>query len=386
MENFVYDIPTKIYFGKREIENLGKLILQYGKKVLFLYGKSSIKKIGLYDEVINKLKQNNISYCELSGVDPNPRLSTVREGIEIVKKNGIDFILCVGGGSTIDCGKAIAAGAKYSGDVWDFYSRKAFVKEALPIGAVLTLAATGSEMNGNSVITNVETQEKLGTGSYELNPKFSILDPEYTYSVNEYQTAAGIADIMSHIFEQYFSPTKNTYVQDRMAESLLKTCIKYAPIAIKEPNNYEARSNIMWASTLALNGLIGMGKIGDWACHGIEHEVSAIYDVTHGIGLGVITPNWMKYVLDDSTVDKFHNYGKNVFGIEGSEKMEIAKQSIERTREFFSYIGVPINLRKLKVEENSLKIMAKKSVQFGELGNIKKLNMEDVFEILKMSY
>ncbi len=219
-----------------------------------------------------------------------------------------------------------------------------------------------------------------------LNPKFSILDPEYTYSVNEYQTAAGIADIMSHIFEQYFSPTKNTYVQDRMAESLLKTCIKYAPIAIKEPNNYEARSNIMWASTLALNGLIGMGKIGDWACHGIEHEVSAIYDVTHGIGLGVITPNWMKYVLDDSTVDKFHNYGKNVFGIEGSEKMEIAKQSIERTREFFSYIGVPINLRKLKVEENSLKIMAKKSVQFGELGNIKKLNMEDVFEILKMSY
>ncbi len=386
MDNFVYDLNTKLYFGKKQIINLGKEIRNHGKKVLFLYGKGSIKKIGLYDEVIDELKRNKIEYEELSGVDPNPRLETVRKGIDIVRSCQIDFILCVGGGSTIDCGKAIAAGAKYTGDVWDFYSRKAVVQDALPLGAVLTLAATGTEMNGNSVISNMKTKEKYATGSPLLKPKFSILDPEYTYTVSAYQTAAGVADIMSHIFEQYFSPTKDTFVQDRMAESLLQACIKYGPIAIQEPKNYAARSNIMWASTVALNSTIGVGKAGDWACHGIEHEVSAIYDVTHGIGLGVLTPNWMKYVLDESTVDKFYSLGVNVFGIDTENKMDTAKLAIEKTREFFSSIGIPINLRKLGVKEGSLELMAEKSVKFGSLGSIKKLNKDDVSQILKMSY
>lgn len=386
MRNFICSMPTKILFGKGQIDNIGEEIKKYGTKVLLVYGKESIKKIGLYDKIIEILNKNNIFYKELSGIDPNPRLTSVKEGIDIIRKEKIDFILAAGGGSVIDCAKAIACGVEYDKDVWDFFIDKAQSKKALPIGTVLTLAATGSEMNGNSVISNMDTMEKKAVGNEILKPKFSVLDPEYTCSVSQYHTAAGIADIMSHIFEQYFSPTIDTYVQDRMAESLLKTCIHYAPLAIKNPNDYMIRANIMWTGTLALNGMIGYGKIGDWACHAIEHEISAKYDVTHGMGLGVITTNWMQYILNENTLDKFYNYAVNVWGINETDKLKAAKEGIKKTREFYSSIGIPITLKKFNIKENSLYEMAEKTVINGNVGNIMKLDKNDVYEILKMSY
>lgn len=382
MLNFNYSIPTNVYFGKGKMDSLPKQIKQYGSKILLTYGGGSIKSNGIYDKVVNLLKENNIEYFELGGVDPNPRITTVREGIKICKENNVDFILALGGGSVIDCSKTIAAGCYYDGDPWDFFIGKARIKNALPLGTVVTLAATGSEMNGNAVISNVDTQEKLGTYGEALKPKFSILDPVNTFTVPKTQTAAGTADIMSHIFEQYFSSTEGTYIQDRMAEALLKTCIKYGPMAVEEPENYEARANLMWASTLALNGLLTYGKITDWATHGIEHELSAIYDITHGVGLAILTPNWMSYVLDDTTLEKFVEYGVNVWDIERTkEKLLIAKEAIERTKEFFISLGIPSTLTEVGIGEDKLSEMAVKATKRGPQGNFKKLFEEDVLKI-----
>ena len=301
MLDFNIHFPTRIRFGRGKIENLGQEILAWGDKVLLVYGGGSIKRSGLYDQVLQIFKDNSITHVELSGVQPNPRISSVRQGVELCKKHEVHLVLAVGGGSTIDCAKIIAAGAGYDGDAWDFFTRKAKINYALPIGTVLTLAATGSEMNANAVISNDDTKEKLGTGSPVLIPRFSILDPEYSFTVPPEQTASGTVDIMSHIFEQYFSLTPETFIQDRLAEAMLKTCIHYGPIAIAQPDNYEARANLMWTGSLALNGLLGAGKRTDWATHDIEHEISALYDVTHGLGLAVLTPYWMQYVLDEQT-------------------------------------------------------------------------------------
>lgn len=382
MLNFNYSIPTSIYFGKGKMDSLPKLIKQYGSKILLTYGGGSIKSNGIYDKVVNLLKENNIEYFELGGVDPNPRITTVREGIKICKENNVDFILALGGGSVIDCSKTIAAGCYYDGDPWDFFVGKARIKNALPLGTVVTLAATGSEMNGNAVISNTETEEKLLTYGEALKPKFSILDPVNTFTVPKAQTAAGTADIMSHIFEQYFSTTEGAYIQDRMAEALLKTCIKYGPIAIKEPENYEARANLMWASTLALNNLLTYGKVTDWATHGMEHELSAIYDITHGVGLAILTPNWMTYVLDDTTLEKFVEYGVNVWDIDrAKEKLLIAKEAIEKTKEFLISLGIPSTLTEVGIGEDKLKEMAVKATKRGPQGNFKKLYEEDVLKI-----
>ncbi|KOA21280.1 NADH-dependent butanol dehydrogenase A [Clostridium homopropionicum DSM 5847] len=382
MLNFNYSIPTNIYFGKGKMDNLPKLIKQYGSKILMTYGGGSIKSNGIYDKVVNLLKENNIEYFELGGVDPNPRVTTVREGIKICKENNVDFILALGGGSVIDCSKTIAAGCYYDGDPWDFFIGKARIKNALPLGTVVTLAATGSEMNGNAVISNVDTEEKLLTYGEALKPKFSILDPVNTFTVPKTQTAAGTADIMSHIFEQYFSTTEGAYIQDRMAEALLKTCIKYGPIAINDPENYEARANLMWVSTLALNNLLTYGKVTDWATHGMEHELSAIYDITHGVGLAILTPNWMTYVLDDSTLDKFVEYGVNVWDIDKTqEKITIARDAIKRTKEFFISLGIPSTLTEVGIGEDKLKEMAAKATKRGPQGNFKKLYEEDVLKI-----
>ncbi|MDD2373612.1 MAG: iron-containing alcohol dehydrogenase, partial [Syntrophomonadaceae bacterium] len=316
MLNFNIHFPTRISFGRGKIEDLSKEILCYGDKVLLVYGGGSIKRSGLYDRVLQVFQDNGITHVELSGVQPNPRISSVRQGIELCKKHEVHLVLAVGGGSTIDCAKIIAAGAGYDGDAWDFFTRKAKINYALPIGTVLTLAATGSEMNPNAVISNDDTKEKLGTGSPVLIPRFSIVDPEYTFTVPPEQTAAGTVDIMSHVFEQYFSPTLGTYIQDRLAEAMLKTCIHYGPIAIAQPDNYEARANLMWTGSLALNGLLGAGKRTDWATHDIEHEISALYDVTHGLGLAVLTPYWMQYVLDEQTAPRLAEYARNVWEIE----------------------------------------------------------------------
>ncbi|MBC2855501.1 iron-containing alcohol dehydrogenase [Cetobacterium sp. 2A] len=387
MENFTYYIPTKILFGKNQTEKLGKEISSYGKKVLFLYGKNSIKKNGVYDDVVNSLAAHNISFVELSGVDPNPRIETVKRGAELCREHNLDLVLAVGGGSTIDCAKAIAAQAKYDGDVWqDLYVDKKLNKltSALPVATVLTLAATGSEMNGNSVISNPETDKKLSISSNLLRPVVSVLDPTYTFSVNKYQTAAGAVDIISHLFEQYFSPDKNGYLQSRLIESLLKTVIHFAPKAYEFPEDYEARANIMWAGSLALNGLPSYGKVStDWATHGIEHELSAKYDITHGVGLGILTPYWMEYVLSPENVHRFVDYGKAVWKIPGTDAMDVARKSIEITREFFSSLGIPETLSEVGIDSSKLVEMAESATVYGPLGTMKKLQKEDVLEILR---
>jgi len=318
MTDFVFYTPVKIFFGKGQIKVLGEQIKNYSKRILLVYGKGSIKKSGIYDEILNQLKQNAIEHYELNGVDPNPRLSSVIKGAQICRENNIKFILAAGGGSVIDCVKAISFASCTDNDPWDFWKGKYDIKEALPIGVILTNAATGSEMNSSAVITNEHTVEKLGRSSPFLMPKFSILDPEYTYTVSKEQTSSGIADIMTHVYEFYFSKVEGAFLQNKFAEAVLKTCINYAPVVLKEPYNYEARSNLMWSSSMALNGVLSKGKIFDGTLHNIEHALSAVYDIPHGAGLAAITCHWMKYILDDENKLKFAEFARNIWGV--SEK------------------------------------------------------------------
>ncbi|WP_430934386.1 iron-containing alcohol dehydrogenase [Saccharicrinis sp. 156] len=386
MKNFNYQAGTKILFGKNKINELADEVLTYSDRVLITYGQGSVVKSGLLDAVKTKLRAKDIHIEELGGIQPNPRLTSVKEGINICREKNIGFILAVGGGSIIDGSKAIAAGVDYKGDVWDFYARKAIPESAVPIGTILTLAATGSEMNGGSVITNDDTKEKLPINSELLKPKFSILDPTLTFSVNKWQTASGVVDIMSHIFEQYFTPDSGTELQDSLAEGILKTCIKYGPIAINEPENYEARANLMWASSLALNGLTGTGKMmGDWGTHMIEHEVSAIYDLTHGVGLAILFPNWMKFVLNERNAFKFVRLGKNVFGIDEGEDMAAATKTIDAIRSFFNSLHMPSKLSDVDIPAEHFKTMGEKACQFGPIGYFRRLNDAAVTEILEMS-
>lgn len=387
MLDFNYGVSTKVFFGKNKIERLFDEVKQYGKKILFVYGEGSIKKTGLYDSVTGILEKNGVVYHELSGVQPNPRITSVRQGVKLCRNHDLEFILAVGGGSVIDCAKTIAAAFYYESDPWElFLLGDSKIKQALPLGTILTFAGTGSEMNGNAVISNEETEQKLAIHNDILRPRFSILDPTYTFTVPKDQTAAGTVDIMSHIFEQYFSPTRDAFVQDRLAESLLKTCIYYGPVALREPTNYEARAQLMWTSSLALNGLLGYGRISDWATHGIEHALSAAYDVTHGVGLAILTPYWMEYVLNDDTMYKFVEYAQNVWGVKGRGDLAIAKKGIEKTRTFFTSLGMPHTLREVGVQEQKLEDIAKKTVMFGGTGKFKKLEKDDVLAILTNAF
>lgn len=384
MLNFNYSIPTKIFFGKDKINVLGEQIKQYGSKVLLVYGGGSIKKNGLYDKVIDIFNKNNISFWELPGVEPNPRITSVRKGAEICKENNIDIIFAVGGGSSIDCSKVIGAAACYDGEPWDLVINPSKIKKVLPIASILTLSATGSEMDAGAVITNLETNQKLGTGHKDMAPKFSILDPTNTFTVPKSQTAAGTADIMSHIFEVYFNNTKGVYLQDRMAESLLKTCINYGAKAMEDPEDYEARSNLMWASSLAINGLLSYGKETNWSVHPMEHELSAFYDITHGVGLAILTPHWMEYVLNEDTLNKFVEYGVNVWNIDkGLDKYEISHKAIEETKKYFISLGIPSTLREVGIGEERLEEMAKQATVRGSLGNFLPLDSKDVLNIYK---
>lgn len=387
MENFDYSIKTEIYFGKGQISKLGEILLKYGNKVLLVYGGGSIKKIGLYDNIKNILKKNNIECVELSGVDPNPRIESVDKGVKLVRENNINVILPVGGGSTIDCAKAISGASFYEGNPWDIVKDSSKIKKVLPIVTVLTLSATGSEMDPFAVISNMNTNEKLGLGNEMLRPKASILDPEYTYSVPKNQTAAGTADIMSHIFEVYFSRTKDAYLQDKMAEGLLKTCIKYGEIAYNDPDNYEARANLMWASSLAINGILSCGKKDVWTVHPIEHELSAFYDITHGVGLAILTPHWMRYVLNEDTLEKFYEFGVNVWDIDRNlDKKEVAELAIKRTSDYFKTLGIPQRLRDIGIDDSKFKVMADKAVKCGGLKNgYVPLNSDDVVKIFEAS-
>ena len=382
MKDFKFHAYTDIRFGKGAVQFLPEVLAPYGKKVLMVYGGGSIKKSGLYDEIIGLLKDFEVT--ELSGIEPNPKIESVREGANICKEKGIDVVLAVGGGSCIDASKSIAGGAVYDGDPWEFVVDPSKIKGAIPVVTVLTLSATGSEMNKTSVISNMSINQKIGTSSPYFQPRASILDPTYLFTLPNRQTAAGTADIMSHVLEQYFQPGDGAYMTDRFCESVLKTCIKYCPIALKEPDNYEARSNLMWASTIGLNSLLGCGKGGPWSCHPIEHELSAFYDVNHGEGLAILTPRWMEYALNEQTLGRFCMYARNVWDLEGEDSYELAKEGIKKTYQFFVECGMPMTLPEIGIDDSKITEMARQATRKDRLlGSYVPMNATDVENILK---
>lgn len=391
MENFQLYLPTDIRFGKDRLAELPEVLAQYGKRVLLAYGGGSIKQSGLYDRVKDLLAQD-FEVVELSGIEPNPRIASVREGVTLIRDNQLDVILAVGGGSVVDAAKVIAAGVHYDGDAWDLVLDSRKIGKAVPIVDILTLAATGTEMNRNAVISNPETNEKLGTGGWELIPRASFLDPTLTYTVSKWQTAAGTADMLSHLFEQYFNRTEGVDVQDSIAEGLMKTAIKHGPVAIREPENYTARANLLWTSTLALNGLVGRGRQGGWTCHPIEHELSAYYDITHGVGLAILTPRWMKYCIDKdrSSHAKFATYGRQVWSLTGQNEEELARAAVERTYTFFrDQMEIPMTLPEVGIDNQDLVAeMSEHAVLHGGLGKGKFVNLgvDEVAEIIKSSF
>ncbi|WP_341960668.1 iron-containing alcohol dehydrogenase [Planococcus maritimus] len=386
MNAFSFYNPVKLIFGKGQLEALKNEVPNYGKKVLVVYGGGSIKKNGLYDEVMATLNEMGVEIHELSGVEPNPRLSTAKRGIEICKQENIDMLLAVGGGSVIDCTKLIAAGAKYDGDAWDFVTRKATPEEVLPFGTVLTLAATGSEMNAGSVITNEETEEKYGWGSPLTFPKFSILDPSYTISVPRNHTIYGVVDMMSHMFEQYYHNATNTPVQDQMIEGVLRAVIDTAPKLMEDLESYEHRETILFAGTMGLNNFLQMGYNGDWASHNIEHAVSAIYDIPHAGGLAILFPQWMRHNVPVNP-SRFAQMATRVFGVDPENKSEeqIANEGIDRLVEFWTSIGAPSSLKDYDIDNSRFSDIVDKTLVYGEFGNFNKLNGEDVEKILQAS-
>ncbi|WP_062233299.1 iron-containing alcohol dehydrogenase [Fictibacillus sp. FJAT-27399] len=386
MNSFTYYNPTRLVFGKGQLSQLSAEMKPYGKKVLLVYGGGSIKRSGLYDQVVAELNKIGADVHELSGVEPNPRLTTVKKGVEICKENNIDFILAVGGGSVIDCTKAVAAGAKYDGDVWDFVTKKSTPKEAIPFGTVLTLAATGSEMNAGSVITNWETNEKYGWGSPLVFPKFSILDPVNTFTVPKDHTIYGMVDMMSHVLETYLNHTENAYLQDRFAESILLTVMEAAPKLVEDLENYDLRETILYNGTMALNGTIAMGVQGDWATHNLEHAVSAVYDIPHAGGLAILFPNLLRHVIDQGP-ERLKQLAVRVFNVdtEGKSDREVALEGIDKLSAFWTSLGAPNRLADYDIDDSKLDLIADKAMANGEFGNFKKLNKEDVLEILRMS-
>ncbi len=384
MNAFEFNIPTKIYFGTGLIEkNLADVVVKHGKNVLLCYGGGSVKKSGLYGKICALLRQAGADIYELSGIAPNPRVSSVREGIRICREKNINAILAVGGGSVIDCAKAVGAGFYYSGDPWDLCVKKASVTNCLPVIAVLTLAATGSEMNPTAVISNPDTFDKVGLTAKQLYPVASFLDPSLTFTVPRFQTASGSADILSHIMETYFSSQEDFYMLDRVMEGLMKAVITYAPVAMREPENYQARANLMWASSWAINGFIMGGKKKAWSCHPLEHQLSAYYDVTHGLGLAVLTPRWLRYCFNEKNAEKYYNFGVNVFGIDPAlDSAEVAARAIKALEEFFfGTLGLAENFTELGIGEEHFKEMSEKAAKALAPDVFVKLSADDIERI-----
>lgn len=387
MNNFIYNIPTKVYFGENQFSHLPEELKKFGNRVLVTYGGGSIKKIGLYDKVMSEMKNAGMEVFELSGIEPNPRIDSVRKGAQMCKEHNIDVLLAIGGGSTIDATKFMAAGACVDHDPWDFFNEKrAPINEALPIVTILTLSATGSEMDSAGVISNPETNDKIGRLDPHVQPRVSFLDPSMTYSVSQYQTACGSVDIMSHIIEVYFNMEPDLYMLDTFMEGMLKTVVKYAPIAMQQPDNYEARANLMWTSSWAINGFINGGRAKAWSCHPMEHQLSAVYDITHGLGLAILTPRWMEYCLDENNVSKYVQFAVNVFGVDANqEPMAIAKEGIKRLYDFFfKTLGLQSTLTELGIGEEHFAEMAYKACGGKVLKGFKVLSQEDVVNIYKM--
>lgn len=368
MKDFWICVPTKIVFGETCLDSLAEGVRQYGKRVLLVTGGGSVKKMGLYDRVVNILNDNNIFFAEYSGVSANPKVSHIRKGIAFAREQQVDVVLAVGGGSVIDEAKGIAVGYGYEGDVWDLSTElnskgAAVSTPVLPVLTILTLAATGTEMSTGCNWTNdtITPHVKRGFHGPDVRPKISFLDPRNTYTVSPFQTAAGTADILSHVFESYFSNVETAYMQARVAEALMKTIIKYGPIAVKEPENYEARANLMYCSSWGNNGYVVKGNQVNWSVHALEHELTAFNDTTHGDGLAILTPRWMRWVIEDeSKIYRFVDLGVNVFGIDANlPDKEIALKAIECVEDFFwNKLGLHKNLREIGIKEEDLEMFA----------------------------
>lgn len=388
MDNFQFYSPTEFIFGKETENQAGEMVKKYGgTKVLIHYGSGSAVKSGLIDRVKASLEKSGIAYTELGGVQPNPRDTLIYKGIELCRKENVDFILSVGGGSCIDSSKAIALGVPYDGDFWDFYGTGKTVEKALPVGTVLTIAAAGSEGSGASVVTKEEGSFKRDVGSDLLRPRFSILNPELTCSLPAYQTACGATDIMAHIFERYFTNTQEVEVTDRLCEALLMTMIKETPRVIADPGNYEARANIMWAGTVAHNDIVGVGRSQDWNSHKIEHELSALYDCAHGAGLAVIMPSWMEFVYKHDIM-RFAQMAVRVWGCEMNfvNPELTAIEGIQCFRNFLSCIGMPVNFEQLGAKEEDIpKLVDKLGLGDGKTGGFVELSSDDVTEIFRIA-
>ena len=391
MENFIFNIPTVAYVGKGQISNLGSSIRQFGgSKVLLAYGGGSIKTNGIYDAVISELEKNKIEFVEISGIKPNPPIEDVYKGIKLFKENSCDFILAVGGGSALDAAKAMAAGVKYNGDVFDLISGKIPVSDASPLATVLTMAGTGSEMDMGGVITVGAVHKKYAILHPLLNPKFSILDPEYTFTVNEHHSMAGCSDILSHLMEQYLRPDINCDVPDRMNEGIMKVVIDNAPKIKENPTNYIARANIMWASSMALAGFQFMSgkKFGAFPVHSLGHELSSYNDMTHGITLALITPSWMRFTIKKAPnfLPMFARFARNVFGVIESDDKKAAEMGIESLIKFYEKIGMPKNMREAGVEEDKLEYLASQATEFGDIGTMTSITKYEALEIYKMAW
>lgn len=384
MDNFTFYSPTQFVFGKGTENESGAYVKKFGgSKVLLHYGSGSVVRSGLLDRVKKSLEAEEIAYVELGGVQPNPRDTLIYKGIGLCRAEKVDFILAVGGGSVIDSAKGIAVGVDYEGDFWDFYEKKLGVTKALPIGTVLTIAAAGSEGSGASVVTKEEGMLKRDVGSDLLRPKFSILNPELTCTLPAYQTACGATDIMAHVFERYFTNTPEVECTDRLCEALLLTMVKETPRVIEDPNNYEARANIMWAGTVAHNDIVGVGRSQDWNSHNIEHELSGLYDCAHGAGLAVIMPAWMEFVYKHD-VNRFVQMATRVFGCELDEENpeNTAKAGIRAFRQFLHNIGMPINFAELGAKEEDIPVLVEKhGVGDGLTWGFVRLSAKDIAEI-----
>jgi alcohol dehydrogenase YqhD (iron-dependent ADH family) len=388
MDNFTYHNPTKILFGRGMENEVGAEVARYSRRILLHFGGGSIKKSGLYDRVVASLKRAGVEWVELAGVKPNPRLGLVHEGVKLCREQKLDFVLAVGGGSSIDSAKAIAMGAANDGEVWDYFVGKRELTRALPVATILTIPAAGSESSTASVVTNEDGWIKRGFNSELLYPKFSVLNPELAFTLPAFQVACGSADIMSHLMERYFTNSRNVAFVDRLLEATMKTVTAQAPKVLAKPTDYDAWSELMWAGTIAHNNLLNTGRVGDWGSHDIEHEISGIYDVAHGAGLAVVFPAWMKHVLDHD-LDRFVQWSVRVWNVELDmfDKEATARAGIARLEAFFHGIGLGTTLASLKVGTDRIDEMAKKATDGDtrRIGNFVKLDSAQVAKVLKLA-
>ena len=382
MRTFTMLNPTKVYFGVDSVSNLGKELKRLGHRVLLVYGCGSIRRNGIYSQVVEEIEGAELELLEFGGISPNPTLAMVNEGAGICREQKCDVILAVGGGSVIDCAKAIAAAALYEDDFWAMMTAGQKEVQALPVAVVLTNSAAGSEMNDGVVITNEDLHEKCIWGNEALFPKVSILDPNYTFTVSKRRTACGIVDILSHLFEFYFTGDEEDFISDRMSEAAMASVIRSGKIAIMEPDNYEARANLMWASSLALNGYINRAKTYEGVSHAIELALSNYYDITHAEGLAVLIPIWMTYALDGRTASKLARFARTVWGIREDDDMVAAQKGIERTKRYFEFLDMPTHLDQLNIDDSHFRDVIDAIFKDEHLGSFKELSRKDVFKIL----